>query len=186
VSGVERFIHLVNSPAADSYAMAEFYLLPILAARKSLLIVTPYFIPDKHLQSTLIDKARHGVDVRLLVPGKHIDNRFVRLSAQANYEDLLKAGVKIYEYRPAFIHSKFMVVDGEWSVIGSPNLNYRSRQLDEENVIGILDKRLGRQLSDVFHSDIKQADEIQLEQWQRRNVFVRFVQRFAQVLDKQS
>jgi cardiolipin synthase len=126
------------------------------------------------------------VDVRLLVPGKNIDNRFVRLSAQANYESLLEAGVKIYEYRPAFIHSKFMVVDGEWSVIGSPNLNYRSRQLDEENAIGILDKRLGTQLSDVFHADIQQADEIQLAEWQHRNVFVRFVQRLAQILDKQS
>jgi len=185
-AGVERFIHLVNSPAADSYAMAEFYLLPIMAARKSLLIVTPYFIPDKYLQATLIDKARHGVDVRLLVPGKNIDNQFVRLSSQANFEDLLKAGVKIYEYRPAFIHSKYMVVDGEWSVIGSPNLNYRSRQLDEENAMGIFDKRLGAQLSDSFHADVKQSDEIQLQQWERRNVFVRFVQRLAQILDKQS
>jgi cardiolipin synthase A/B len=185
-AGVDRFIHLVNSPAADSYAMAEFYLLPIFAARKSLLIATPYFIPDEHLQAALINKARQGLDVRLLVPGKHIDNRFVRLSAQANYEDLLKAGVKIYEYRPAFIHSKFMVVDGEWSVIGSPNLNYRSRQLDEENAMAILDKQLGRQLTDVFHADIKQADEIRLQQWQHRNVFTRFVQRLAQVLDKQS
>ena len=184
--GVERFIHLVNSPAADSYAMAEFYLLPIFAARKSLLLVTPYFIPDKHLQAALLNKAREGVDVRLLVPGKHIDNRFVRLSAQANYQDLLEAGVKIYEYRPAFIHSKFMVVDGEWSVIGSPNLNYRSRQLDEENAIGILDKQLGTQLSNVFQADIKQADQIQLDEWRRRNIFVRFAQRLAQVLDKQS
>jgi cardiolipin synthase A/B len=186
VAGVERFIHLVKSPAADDYSMAEFFLVPILAARKSVFIVTPYFIPDMHLQQALVKKAQAGVDVRLLVPGKNIDNKFVRLSAQANYEELLKAGVRIYEYRPTFIHSKFMVVDRQWSVIGSPNLNYRSRQLDEENTHGILDRGLAGQLVSAFLADVEQADEIKLDAWHRRNVFLKMAQRLAQILDKQS
>src|SRR4029079_9356557 len=96
--GVERCIHLIISPAADVYSMAEFFILPILAARESILIVTPYFIPDTHLQTLLVKKAQQGVYVNLLLPGKHIDNTLVWLSARANYEELLKAGVKIYEY----------------------------------------------------------------------------------------
>jgi len=185
-AGVDKFIHLVNSPAADVYSMAEFFILPIMAARESILIVTPYFIPDKHLQSTLIERARQGVEIKLLLPGKHIDNRLVWLSAQANYEELLKAGVKIYEYAPTFIHSKFMVVDRKWSIIGSPNLNYRSRQLDEENAFGILDEGLANRLVAVFRADIKHANEIKLEEWQQRSVFLKTLQRLSQILDKQS
>jgi cardiolipin synthase A/B len=184
--GVEKFIHLVNSPAADDYSMAEFFIMPILAARKSLFIVTPYFIPDKQLQEALVKKAAEGVDVRLLLPGKHIDSSLTLLSAQANYEELLKAGVKIYEYRPTFIHSKFMVVDRHWSVIGSPNLNYRSRQLDEENAQGILDRTFAEQLVKVFVADAAQADQIKLDQWRRRNVLLKIVQRLSQIIDKQS
>jgi cardiolipin synthase len=184
--GVERFIHLVNSPADDDYAMAQFFNMSILAARESLYVVTPYFIPDKHLKNALKQRAEAGVDVRLLLPGEHIDNMWVRLSAQTHYEDLLKAGVRIYEYRPTFLHSKFMVVDGQWSIVGSPNLNSRSRTLDEENAQGILDKGLGEQLMKTFHDDLSRADEIKLEQWRRRNVLWRFVQPIVQLLDEQS
>jgi cardiolipin synthase len=184
--GVERFIHLVNSPADDDYAMAQFFNMSILAARESLYVVTPYFIPDKHLKNALKQRAEAGVDVRLLLPGEHIDNMWVRLSARTHYEDLLKAGVRIYEYRPTFLHSKFMVVDGQWSIVGSPNLNSRSRTLDEENAQGILDKGLGEQLMKTFHDDLSRADEIKLEQWRRRNVLWRFVQPIVQLLDEQS
>jgi cardiolipin synthase len=184
-SEVRGFIHLVNSPAADDYGMAEFFIVPILAARNSIHIVTPYFIPDKHLESALIKKAQEGVDVRMLLPGKHIDSRLPRLIAQSHYEPLLKAGVKISEYRPTFIHSKFMVVDRKWSVIGTPNLNYRSRQLDEENAFGLLDRELAEQLVQLFQADSENADVIQLQHWRRRNPVWRFVERFAQFFDKQ-
>ena len=184
-SEVERFIHLVNSPAADDYAMAEFFILPILAARKSILVVTPYYIPDKHLEWALMKKAKEGVDVQMLLPGKHTDNKLGRLITESHYENLLRSGVKIYEYRPTFIHSKFMVVDAQWSVIGSPNLNYRSRQLDEENVFGILDRRFAEGLVRVFHADAKNADGIQLDQWRRRNVVWRVAEGFSQFFDKQ-
>jgi cardiolipin synthase len=184
-SGVEAFIHLVNSPAADDYGMAEFFILPILAARKSIHIVTPYFIPDEHLESALKKKAKEGVDVQMLLPGKNIDARLPRLIAQSHYESLLTAGVRISEYRPTFLHSKFMVVDGKWSVIGTPNLNYRSRQLDEENAFGILDRGLAERLIREFEDDSENADRIELENWERRNPVWRFVERFAQFFDKQ-
>jgi cardiolipin synthase len=183
-SGVERFVHLVYSPAADDYRLAEFFIMPILAARTSILIVSPYFIPDTHLESVLIKKAQQGVDVRMLLPGKHIDHSLPRSIAQSHYEVLLEAGVKISEYRPTFIHSKFMVVDGQWSVVGTPNLNYRSRQLDEENAFGILDRELAGQLVEIFHADSKNADAIQLENWERRSVIWRFIERFSRFFNR--
>ena len=184
--GVERFIHHVNSPADDDQSMAYFYLLSVLAARERLYVTTPYFIPDGPLKEALRARARAGVDVRLLLPGEHIDNASARYSAQNHYAELIDAGVRIYEYRPTFIHSKFMVVDGKWSVIGSPNLNSRSRQLDEENAIAILDAPLGRQLEETFLRDLARADTVDRDKWSRRNPLLRLIQLGARVLDQQS
>ena len=149
-AGVERFIHLANSPADDDQSMAYFFLLPILAARESIYLAAPYFIPDKQLQAALVEKAKSGVDVRLMLPGPHTDNWITRASAQARYQELLEAGAKIYEYQPTFMHAKYGLIDGKWSIIGSPNLNSRSRQLDEENAIGIDDAAFGAALKATF------------------------------------
>jgi cardiolipin synthase len=185
-AGVERFVHLVNSPADDDQAMANFFLMSIFAARAKLYVTTPYFVPDEPLKEALGNKARAGLDVRLLLPGPEIDHQMVRWSGQHHYDDLLEAGVKIYEYRPTFLHAKYLVVDGRWSLIGSPNLNSRSRQLDEENAFGILDSGLGRELEQQFLADLRQSDEITLEQWRRRNPARKILELFSRVLDQQS
>jgi cardiolipin synthase len=184
--GVQRFIHHVNSPADDDQSMAYFFLMPVLAAQKSVYLATPYFIPDDPLKDALEARARAGVDVRLLLPGPHMDNKSARFSGQNHFDGLMAAGVRIYEYQPTFLHSKFAVIDGEWSIVGSPNINSRSRQLDEENAFGILDASLGRQLTDLFFRDLEQSTELQLDEWRRRGPFVRIVQLLSRVLDQQS
>jgi cardiolipin synthase A/B len=184
--GVERFIHHVNSPADDDQSMAYFYLLSILAARQKVYVATPYFIPDLPLKAALKDRARAGVDVRLLLPGEHIDNPTVRYSAQNHYDELIEVGVRIFEYGPTFMHSKFVVIDGMWSIVGSPNLNTRSRRLDEENAFGVLDADLGRRLESEFLRDLERSTEISLDDWRRRGPLVRLTQLVARVLDQQS
>jgi cardiolipin synthase A/B len=184
--GVERFVHLVNSPADDEQSMAYFYLLPILAARSTVYFASPYFIPDKPLHDGLIEKARSGIDVRLLLPGHHIDNWIVRASAQARYQELLEAGAKIYEYQPTFMHAKYGVIDGKWSIIGSPNLNSRSRQLDEENALGIYDMALAAKLHAIFVKDLDRTKRINLEEWRRRNPLQKLFETLSRVLDQQS
>jgi cardiolipin synthase A/B len=186
VPGIEQSIHKVWSPSDDDHSMGHFFLLPLLAARQSAYLVTPYFIPDRHLKRALEEQARAGVDVRLLLPGTHMENRTARWSAQNHYDDLMRAGVRLYEYAPTYLHSKFVVVDGRWSIIGSPNLNSRSRNLDEENAFGILDGDLGNRLVDVFFADLQRADEIDLERWRRRGPLRRLLQRASQLLDRQS
>jgi cardiolipin synthase A/B len=184
--GVERFIHHVNSPADDDRSMAYFYLLPILAARTSVYLTTPYFIPDAPLLRALREKAQAGVDVRLLVPGRHTDHASTRLTAQNAYEDLLAAGVHIYEYGPTFIHSKVVIVDGRWSIIGSPNLNARSRRLDEENALAILDRGLGTQLEQRYFADIARSSAVGLDEWRRRGPLLRLIQLSARLIEQQS
>ena len=184
--GVEQFIHLASSPADDDQSMAYFYLLPILAARQSVYLASPYFIPDRHLQEALVKKARSGVDVRLLLPGPHTDNRIVRSSAQDRYQELLEAGAKIYEYQPTFMHAKYGVIDGTWSIIGSPNLNSRSRRLDEENALGISDRPLGGKLHSTFMKDLQHSQQVNLEEWRRRNPLSKLFETVSRILDQQS
>lgn len=185
-AGVDRFVHLATSPADDDQSLAYFYLLPIFAARETIYLAAPYYIPDNHLQEALVNKARAGVDVRLLLPGHHIDNWIVRASAQARYQELLEAGAKIYEYQPTFMHAKYGVIDGKWSIIGSPNLNSRSRQLDEENALGIYDLKLASQLHATFAKDLERAKPINLDEWRRRNPLQKFFETMSRVLDQQS
>ena len=184
--GVERFVHLANSPSDDDQSLAYFYLLPIFAARESIYFAAPYYIPDSHLQEALVTKARGGLDVRLLLPGSHTDNWITRASAQARYQELLEAGVKVYEYEPTFMHAKYGVIDGKWSIIGSPNLNSRSRELDEENALGIYDEALGAQLKATFMKDLERATAIDLTEWRRRNPLQKFFETISRILDQQS
>ena len=186
VPGVERFIHLANSPADDDQSMAYFFLLPILSARESIYLAAPYYIPDNHLQSALVEKAKSGVDVRLLLPGFHTDNWITRASAQARYQELLEAGAKIYEYQPTFMHAKYGLIDGTWSIIGSPNLNSRSRQLDEENALGIDDAAFGATLKATFFRDLEQSTQVDLEKWRRRHPLQKFFETISRTLDQQS
>jgi len=184
--GVERFIPLANSPADDHEAMEYFFLLPILAARQSVWLVTPYFIPDPHLSRALQEKAKAGVDVQLLVPGPNNDNKLERASSHRRYDDLLSAGVKIHEYQPTFIHEKAAIIDGAWSIIGSPNLNYRSRQLDQEVAIGILDRPLASRLRQEFLADVGKSQAMDLARWRRRNPFERMFEWIGRLVDQQS
>src|SRR4029453_19130841 len=184
--GVERFIHLANSPSDDDQSMSYFFLLPIFSARESIYLAAPYFIPAVYLQSALVAKAKSGVDVRLLLPGPHTDNWITRASAQARYQELLEAGAKIYEYQPTFMHAKYGLIDGKWSIIGSPNLNSRSRQLDEENAIGVDDAAFGAALKTTFFKDLERSTPVELEKWRRRNPLQKLFETISRTLDHQS
>jgi cardiolipin synthase len=146
----------------------------------------PYYVPDEHLQRALVEKAKSGVDVRLLLPGPHTDNWIVRASAQARYQELLEAGVKVYEYEPTFMHAKYGVIDGKWAIIGSPNLNSRSRELDEENALGVYDVAFGSKLTATFMKDLERAKQMNLEEWRRRNPLQKAFETFSRILDQQS
>ncbi|MEO5742510.1 MAG: phospholipase D-like domain-containing protein [Vicinamibacterales bacterium] len=184
--GVERFVHLANSPADDDQSMAYFFLLPILSARESIYLAAPYFIPDAQLQSALVAKAKSGVDVRLMLPGSNTDNWITRASAQARYQELLEAGAKIYEYQSTFMHAKYSIIDGKWTIIGSPNLNSRSRQLDEENALGIYDQQFGATLKATFFADLEKSEAVDLEQWRRRHPLQKLFETVSRLLDQQS
>lgn len=185
-SSTLSYVALTSTPSADSLALQKFFLLSVLGAEHTIYISTPYFLPDQSLSEALIKKAKDGVDVRVLVPNKLNDSRSVYYASHYSYEDLLNGGVKIYEYQPTFIHVKTMVIDGIWEVIGSANLDNRSRKLNEENIFGILDKSFGTTLENIFLQDLSHAKQIDLTEWKKRSIWQRIREIFDQKFIKQS
>lgn len=137
------------------------------AARHHIYLTTPYFVPDHHTQLGLKAAARRGVDVRLLVPGKS-DVRITQWAARAAYADLLAAGVRIYEYQPRVLHAKTVVVDGEWAMLGTANLDYRSLFVNYELNLVTRDPDLSSELEQRFVEDLEDSLRIQAAHWGRR------------------
>jgi len=172
-----RSVGIASSPSSEEHPLRLFFFLTFLAARKRLWITTPYFVPDKHTRQVIAGRARAGVDVRLLLPDEHTDAKPIRYAAQSYYQELLSAGVRIFEYQPQFIHSKHVVVDGLWSVVGSANLDIRSKELNQENVLGILDRGFAQQVEQAFECDLARSREITSREWKKRGLVARVLER---------
>jgi cardiolipin synthase len=142
-------------------------------------------VPDKHTREVVKRRARAGVDVRILMPNQHTDARPIRRASHSYYSELLNAGVRVYEYQPTMIHIKSVVVDGKWSVVGSANMDIRSKELNEENVLGILDESLAGQLEATFLADLEKSHEIDRVQWRRRGIGNRIIERICVLFAEQ-
>jgi cardiolipin synthase len=179
------YVALSSSPSPDLYEAETFVLLSLNGARNSIEIETPYFLPNASVRKALIDKARMGVSVTILVPNNNTDEKSVRWAGQRVYEELLTAGVKIYEYQPTFTHTKLLVEDGAWSVIGSANMDIRSRRLNDEVVLGIQDPQLAKSLHGVFQNDLLRSKAIKLDDWKRRGLMQRLLEIISQAFVQQ-
>ena len=136
-------------------------------ARRTILITTPYFVPERRIQRQIVDAAARGVDVRLLVPYKS-DVRIAQWAARAAYDALLAGGVKIYEYRPRLLHAKTIVVDGNHATVGTANIDYRSFLLNYELNLFTRNAHLCHELVEQFERDLKHSEQVHAERWSRR------------------
>ncbi|TDU73346.1 cardiolipin synthase [Prosthecobacter fusiformis] len=154
------------SEGADSARL--MFLLSIAAARHSIRIVNPYFVPDM-LVLKLLKKARQrGVSIEIIAPSKRIDQRLVRFVGRARWGGLLREGVRFYEFQPALLHSKYFIVDEHWVSVGSCNLDDRSLCLNEEANLNILGTDFAREHLEVFEYDKAQSVEITWATWRNR------------------
>jgi cardiolipin synthase A/B len=144
------------------------YYLTIAAASESIDLTSAYFAPRPAFIRALVDAARRGVRVRVLVPGRHIDKGTVRRTGRSIYGDLLRAGVRVFEYMPTMLHAKCLVVDGVWSAVGSANFDNRSFQLNDEAVICVQSRDLAARLTEVFEADLRVSRSIGIEEWSSR------------------
>jgi cardiolipin synthase len=133
----------------------------------------------------VIARARAGVDVRVLLPDEHTDAKPIRRTSHRYYQELLDGGVKVYEYQPTMMHNKLVMVDGLWSVVGSANMDIRSHELNQENVLGILDRDFAAEVQAAFERDLSRSARIDPARWARRGRWDRFMERLCAVLEEQ-
>lgn len=166
--GRARSIAVWSSPEGGANAMKLLYLLVIGAARRSLDIQSPYFITDESTQWSLLEARKRGVHVRLLVEGDITDAKAVKHASRGFYDPLLAAGVEIYEYQPAMMHTKTMMIDASFSMAGSANFDNRSLELNDELNVVIFDRDTTDRLRADFNRDIGRSKRITLKEWRAR------------------
>jgi cardiolipin synthase len=175
---------LFTAPTSGSTPAERFLALSIAAARKSLYISNSYFVPDDDFRKLLIRAAKRGVDVRVLTAGPKTDVKTTWYAGRARYEELLRNGVRIYEYVPTMMHAKSMVVDGLWATIGSMNFDNRSLAFNNESNLVTLDTAIGAQMQRTFADDLRYAKEIRLDEFRRRPWTAKVMERGASLLSR--
>lgn len=142
----------------DNEAVGEnIYLNLISKAKKYIYITTPYLIIGNEMSTALQLAAKNGVEVKIITPGIP-DKKIVNMVTKTYYEELIKAGVEIYEYTPGFIHSKTFIVDDEYVTVGTVNLDYRSLYLHFECGVWLY---MSKMINDVKEDFLKTIDESQ-------------------------
>ena len=164
-----------DSPLDHEDVGENVYLNLIEHAKRYVYIFTPYLIIDNEMMTALCLAAKSGVDVRIMTPGIP-DKKMVFLLTQSYYEQLLEAGVRIYEYQPGFLHAKSFVCDDEIAVVGTINLDYRSLYLHFEDGVWFYKNNVIQDILDDFNQTLKYCDPISIEFCKKRNIVVRAFQ----------
>jgi cardiolipin synthase len=170
-----------SGPDQEHNASWFVYFASITAARQRCYLTSPYFVPDETLLRSLMTAAMRGVDVRVLVPERS-DVPLVRAVARSYYAALVHSGVRIYEYQPSLLHAKTLVVDGQWSIVGSANTDVRSFRLNFELGVLTVDESFAALLEQSFLEDARASAEITLEWLSRRTPLARLASNAAKLL----
>lgn len=161
-----------TKPSGTVASVQLLYYLAISAAEKELIIQNPYFLPDDDAMLALAEAVQRGVDVKIMIPATEVtDSPIVQHASHHHFGNMLKRGVKLYEYKKTLLHQKVMIVDGIWSAVGSTNFDARSFEINDEISMGIVDPVIAAQLKAAFEEDMKSAEEIHFDSWAGRPMF---------------
>jgi cardiolipin synthase len=169
-------VALSDGPNNRKNPIESVYMNIINTATEYVYITTPYFAISEEMLTSLLNSARSGVDVRIILP--HIpDKKIVQMSTRSYYEVLLSAGVKVYEYKPGFIHSKTFVSDDKIGVVGSANMDYRSMNLNYECISLIYDTGTEKDIKQDFCNMIENSCiEVKLKDWIKRPLLIKVME----------
>jgi cardiolipin synthase len=184
-TGETSTIVVKSSPADRATACRVVFQTLIESASKRIRVTTPYFLPDRSLRKAFVEAAGRGVKIDIIVPGSHTDQRWVRLVSRRKYNELLRAAIRIHEYRAGMIHAKVLSVDDLWVVLGTTNFDNRSFEHNDEVNVAIRDEDIAARLAKDFDHDLTGCEEITLETWKRRPLFEKVVEPFAWILERQ-
>jgi cardiolipin synthase len=164
---------VASSPDDDTNDIYATLLSVIAYAQSRIDVTMAYFVPDDTLEKALMDAAKRGVTVRIILPS-YSDFSGVFYAGRAHYDELLEGGVKLYELEDAFLHSKSIVVDGVWSSIGSTNFDWRSFVHNNEISVCVIGEDFAGEMSRMFAADLADSREITLATWKKRGLSERF------------
>lgn len=165
---------VISSTEFSVAALPLIQAVAIASAEKSINITNPYCTPTDDQVHLLTEAVKRGVRVRMILPGKHNDQPWTKAAGRGCYGDLIKGGVQIFEYSPTMIHSKTMVIDGLFSIIGTSNLDARSAAINEEIDLTVYDEDFAKQMEGVFEEDMKHSRPYKIEDFKRRGLWERF------------
>ncbi|HEY6484341.1 MAG TPA: phospholipase D-like domain-containing protein [Steroidobacteraceae bacterium] len=177
-------VRIIGSTPKD--LKSRFYVTVLSAIRnaeQSVWITAAYFVPTHQEMEDLLHAARRKVDVRLLLPSQSDSHAALEVQ-HSHYGKLLRAGVKIYERDDGILHSKTIVVDGVWSIVGSSNFDQRSVLFNDEVDAVVLGKETGTQLTDGFRQDLQHAQPVELNTWNRRSTLTKLREQFWRLWQK--
>ena len=158
---------MVASVPTMASPLGGFFRQLVGGAKQSVQLTMAYFAPSDELIEELCRAARGKVRVQLMLPGR-CDVPMLMVAARSFYEKLMTAGVEIYERQDAVLHAKTMVIDGQMTVIGSANLDYRSIEYNLELSALVRCRQFGRQMEELFENDVRYSRKISLSQWKSR------------------
>ncbi|EMI57895.1 cardiolipin synthetase [Rhodopirellula sallentina SM41] len=161
-----------TGPTVRASAMPEIFELLMYTARRELVITTPYYVPDEPMQTALCASARRGVDTTIVFPARN-DSWIVGAASRSYYDDLLAAGVKVFEFEGGLLHAKTLTLDGEVTLIGSANMDRRSFELNYENNILFYDPTMTSEMRRRQQEFISRSSQVNVEtvgqwSWRRR------------------
>jgi cardiolipin synthase A/B len=172
-AGTARSIVIWSSPEGGANELKLLYLLAIAAARKTLDIQSPYLITDESTQWSLAEARKRGVHIRLLTEGDMTDAKPVKFAGRADYDRLMAQGIEVYEYQPAMMHTKAVIVDGTMAIVGSANFDNRSLELNDELNAAVFDAGLAGRLTMDFDNDLRRSKKLSLDEWRSRPPHIR-------------
>jgi cardiolipin synthase len=174
-------VRAIGSSPEEPYSQIYATLLSAInSAETQVFLTNAYFVPDPQLLAALKEAVQRGVDVRLLLPDK-TDSVLVFYASRSYYDEVLSAGVKIYERQDALLHAKTALIDGVWSTIGSTNLDWRSFVNNQEINAVILGQDFGGQMQTLFKEDLESSKLVTLEEWRKRSIGARIKERVARL-----
>lgn len=163
---------IFNSPTNNDYPIRSRYLAAIMHAKQSIRITNAYLLPDRHIQRELLAAARRGVDVALLFPWRS-DQTVLDWTVRRAFDRYLRAGIRLFGYENMMIHAKTLTVDGEYTLLGTANLDRLSLHINHEVDIETALPGVAEQLEQMFAADVTNAREIELTAWRNRPIQMR-------------
>ncbi|WP_221765292.1 phospholipase D-like domain-containing protein [Methyloradius palustris] len=173
VSAGRDVVRAIGSTPDDPFSLMYVTLISAINSAESQIYITnAYFVPDKQMLAALKEAAGRGVDVRILLPST-TDSNLVLYASHSYYDELLEAGVKIYERQDAFLHAKTAMIDGVWSTVGSSNMDWRSFLNNQEINAVILGQDFADRMQALYEKDLQDSKQITLSEWEHRSLLKR-------------